>query len=105
MLACAVALYFVPQVYAEKERKLKEAIKTIVIDLKELFRLPIGVFTMAMILTPIGIGAAAFVWSSVAGDWKVTANTVALVTGVISGGVSAIGCVFGGFVADKIGRW
>src|SRR5205814_10349308 len=24
MLACAVALYFVPQVYAEKERKLKE---------------------------------------------------------------------------------
>ena len=105
MLACALALYFVPQVYAEKERTLKEGFKTIVIDIKDLFRSPIAIFTTAIIITPIGIGAAALIWSSVGSDWKVTADTVALVTGVISGGVSAIGCVFGGWIADKLGRW
>jgi MFS family permease len=105
MLSCVIALNYVPQVYADKERTLKEGFKTIVIDIKDLFRSPIALFTTAMIITPIGIGAAAFIWSSVGSDWNVTADTVALVTGVISGGISAIGCVFGGWIADKLGRW
>lgn len=58
-----------------------------------------------MIVTPIGIGAAAYIWSSVGKDWQVTADTVALVTGILSGAISAMGCVFGGWVADKLGRW
>ncbi len=105
MLVCAVALRFVPQVNAEKERTLKDGFKTIALDVKDLFRSPIALFTMAMIITPIGIGAASFIWSSVADDWKVTTSTIALVTGVISGCISAIGCVFGGWIADKVGRW
>jgi MFS transporter, PAT family, beta-lactamase induction signal transducer AmpG len=105
MLGCAAALKFVPQVYAERERTLKQGFKAIVLDVKNLCRSPIVVFTTVMIVTPIGIGAAAYVWSSVSNDWKVTTNTVALVTGILSGGISAIGCVFGGWVADKIGRW
>lgn len=105
MLVCAAALYFVPQVYSEKERTLKEGFKTIALDVKKLFRSPIAIFTTAMIMTPIGIGAASNIWSSAANDWKVTADTVALTTGVISGCASAIGCVCGGWVADKMGRW
>lgn len=105
MLVSATALYFVPQVYAEKERTLKEGFKTIAHDVKDLFRSPIVVFTTAMTLTPIGIGAAAYIWSSVANDWKVTPDAVALTTGAMSGCISAIGCVFGGWIADKVGRW
>ena len=105
MLSCGLALYFVQQVYSEKERTLKEGLKILLVDIKDLSRSPIAIFTTIMIITPIGIGAAAYIWSSVATDWKVTPDTVALVTGIISGGVSAIGCVFGGWVADKLGRW
>ncbi len=105
MLACAATLYFVPQVYSEKEKTLKERFKLIAFDVRDLFRSPIAIFTTAMIITPIGIGAAAFIWSSVGKDWQVTADTVALVTGILSGGVSAVGCVFGGWIADKLGRW
>ena len=44
-------------------------------------------------------------WSAVAGDWSANANTVALVTGVLSGVLSALGCVIGGWMADRVGRW
>ncbi len=56
-------------------------------------------------MTPIGVGGAAYVWSSIATDWQVKADTVALVTGTLSEVVSATGCVCGGWIADKIGRW
>jgi len=105
MLACAIALYFVMQVYADKESTLKDGFKILAIDVKNLFRSPITVFTTAMILTPIGVGAAAGIWSSVAADWHATADTVALVTGVLNGVACAIGCVFGGWIADKLGKW
>ncbi len=38
-------------------------------------------------------------------DWKTNADTVALVTGLLSGLVSALGCMSGGFIADKWGNW
>jgi hypothetical protein len=41
----------------------------------------------------------------VAPDWKATPNQVALVSGVLNGVLSAIGCVIGGWVADRVGRW
>jgi len=105
ILCCALALFFVPRVYSEKEKTLKEGLKTLVIDIKEMARSPIAIFTTCMIITPIGIGAAVGIWSSVAGDWKVSSDTVSLVTGLLSGGISAVGCVFGGWIADKLGRW
>ena len=44
-------------------------------------------------------------WSAVAPDWHVNADTVALVTGVLNRLLSAVGCVVGGWVADRMGRW
>jgi len=32
-------------------------------------------------------------------------DTVALVTGVLNGVLSAVGCVVGGWAADRVGRW
>jgi predicted MFS family arabinose efflux permease len=40
----------------------------------------------------------------VASDWHASANTVALVTGVVGGVVSAIGCVLGGWICDRMHR-
>jgi predicted MFS family arabinose efflux permease len=49
-------------------------------------------------------GAASNLWSAVAGDWHATADTVALVTGVLGGIVSAAGCLAGGYLCDRMDR-
>lgn len=105
MLGCTLALYFVQKVNSDIGNTFKEKFKVVVLDVKDLFSSPTSIFTGAMVITPIGIGAAAYIWSSIGIDWHVTANTVALVTGVLSGAVSAVGCIFGGWIADKMGRW
>lgn len=102
---CCLALFFVTQVFAEKNNSLKQGFKSIYLDLKGLIRSPVAVFSAVVITTPIGIGACSNVWSSVAGDWQVNANGVALFTGTLSGIVFAAGCILGGWIADKFGRW
>lgn len=105
MISCSIALYFVSPVYAEKERTLIERFKIIAFDIRSLFRSPIAVFSMAIFITPIGIGAASNLWSSDAIDWHVRADSVALITGTLSAVVMVLGCVAGGWIADKLGRW
>ena len=49
-------------------------------------------------------GAASGLWSAVADDWHASADTVALVTGVLGGIVSAVGCLVGGWLCDRMNR-
>jgi hypothetical protein len=70
-----------------------------------MLKVPIALFAIVLITLPIGTGALANLWSAIAQDWKTDADTVALVTGILSGVVSAAGCVAGGFVIDRKGIW
>jgi MFS transporter, PAT family, beta-lactamase induction signal transducer AmpG len=63
-----------------------------------------GLLACFICLLPIGSGAAANLWSAIAKDWGAGADEVALIGGAISGVVSIIGSVIGGFVCDWIGR-
>jgi len=105
IIACSLALLFVPQVYAEKNIFIRESFRMIAADIKSLLRSPIAIFTMIVIVLPIGIGAASNLWSSVANDWSVKTDTVALVTGTLSAIACVAGSVAGGWIADKSGRW
>jgi MFS transporter, PAT family, beta-lactamase induction signal transducer AmpG len=105
IIVCSLALWFVPQVYAEKNIFVKEKFRMMAVDIKSLLRSPVAIFTMVVILLPIGIGAASNLWSSVATDWQVKADAVALVTGTLSAIACVIGSVAGGWIADKSGRW
>lgn len=74
-------------------------------DILAMLKVPVALFVIILLMMPIGTGAAANLWSAIAQDWNTGADTVALVTGILSGLVSAVGCVVGGFIADRKGVW
>ncbi|MBK8403191.1 MAG: hypothetical protein IPL25_03600 [Saprospiraceae bacterium] len=88
-----------------KEKTILHEIKEMGTGILEMIKIPIALFVIILIIMPIGTGAAANLWSAIAEDWKTDADTVVLVTGILSGLISALGCVAGGFVADKWGVW
>ena len=63
-----------------------------------------GGLVFFLMLLPIGVGAATSLWSAVASDWHASADTVAMANGVLSGVVSIVGCLIGGWISDLIDR-
>jgi MFS family permease len=105
MAACAFTLLFVPDVELPREESLGHRFRAIGTDFRDLLRSPIALLAIVLVSSPVGSGAALNLWSAVAPDWHTGADTVALVTGILSGVVSAVGCVIGGWIADRFGRW
>lgn len=105
MLIGGLALRFVQDVRPVRGESVRLRLRLMGADLLALLRTPIGLLTIALVTSPIGSGAMNNLWSAVAPDWHTGANTVALVTGVLNGIVAALGCVAGGWVTDRIGRW
>jgi MFS family permease len=102
---CAAPLWLV----SEPQRVARDGpyVRTLLAVGKDLWgvvRSRAGALALLICFLPIGTGAAANLWSAVADDWHATAGTVALVTGVLSGLVSAGGCIVGGFGADRLDR-
>jgi len=102
---CCAALWFVPEPpplarTGRYGRMLLEVLK----DLWRVVRARAGILALLICFLPIGSGAASNLWAAVADDWHASANTVALATGVFSGIVSALGCIFGGYGADRMDR-
>ena len=104
-LGCGAALHFVPDVRSITGESVGRRLRGMGQDLRDLVRSPIALFTMVLIISAAGAGAAGNLWSAVAKDWHATDDTVALVTGVLSGVVSIVGCIIGGWTADRVGRW
>ena len=105
MFVSAAAIYFVSDVRVVANETLGERMRILWRDILSMVRAAIPLFTIVLVCSPIGASAMNNLWSAVAPDWSVTADQVALVSGVLNGVVSAIGCVIGGWVADRVGRW
>ncbi len=104
-LVCCFALFFVPEpVSTVREERLFKTLGNVFKDLWNVARSRLGFLALFLCLLPIGSGAASNLWSAVAGDWHASADTVALVTGVLGGLLSAGGCLLGGWVCDRINR-
>jgi PAT family beta-lactamase induction signal transducer AmpG len=104
-LLCCFALIYVTEPPAmfrggKYWRNLVEVFK----DLWQVARSRPGFLALLICFLPIGTGAASGLWSAVADDWHATADTVALVTGVLGGIVSAFGCLAGGYLCDRMNR-
>ncbi len=104
-LLFALFVFRIKDVHPDKNKKLKFELVGLGRDILFMLRVPLTLFAVILVCLPIGSGSLGNVWSSIADDWKASADTVALVTGVISGLISAIGCVAGGFLADRWGPW
>ncbi len=102
---CGAALWFVPEPASMARaghygRQLVAVLK----DLWQVARARAGILALLICFLPIGTGAASNLWAAVADDWHASAGTVALVTGVFSGIVSAFGCLVGGYGSDRMDR-
>jgi len=105
MLASAAALYFVSDVRIVSTESPGERMRILGRDIVSMVRAAIPLFTIVLVCSPIGAGAMNNLWSAVAPDWKADPDTVALITGILNGVISALGCVMGGWIVDRVGRW
>lgn len=104
-LAFALVIILLKDIQHQNEKTVLAEAVSMGKGILELVKIPVALFVMFLVVMPIGTGASANLWSAIAQDWKTDADTVALVTGIISGLVSAVGCVAGGFIADKRSVW
>jgi MFS family permease len=104
-LVCAAALLFIEEPpHAHRAESIGKSLLGVGQDLWSLARSRTGFLAMVLCFLPIGSGAASGVWSAVAGDWHASANAVAIATGLMSGVVSAAGCLVGGWFCDRMDR-
>src|SRR6478752_8959262 len=105
MLAAATAIYFTPDFRVVAGFGFRERMRLTGRDVLAMVRSAIPLLTLVLITSPIGAGAMNNLWSAVASDWHAGEKMVALVTGVLNGIVCALGCLLGGWIADRFGRW
>lgn len=104
-LMCVIALAAVPEPEAaHRHPSLRTSLMNVVRDVWGVTRSRFGALALILCFLPIGSGAASGLWATVAKDWNASANTVAIVTGVLGGLVSAVGCLAGGWLSDRINR-
>jgi MFS transporter, PAT family, beta-lactamase induction signal transducer AmpG len=105
MLAAVAAIYFASDVRIVATESIGERMRLLGRDILDMARSAIPLFTILLVASPIGAGAMNNLWSAVASDWNAQPDRVALVTGILNGVISAVGCVAGGWIADRAGRW
>lgn len=104
-LLCALALfYFKSPKVTIVEETIGMTYKNLGKDVWSTLKSKNGILAMLLCLLTLGTGAAGNLWSSIAKDWQVNADTVALVTGVAGGLLSALGCLVGGWICDRMNR-
>jgi MFS transporter, PAT family, beta-lactamase induction signal transducer AmpG len=105
MLLCALALYFVSDVRLVTNETVAQRMRLLGRDVLAILRSAIPLFITVLVCSPIGAGGMNNLWSAVAPDRHASPDRVALVSGILNGVIAAVGCVMGGWVADRIGLW
>lgn len=104
-ISCVMVLFWIKDIQQKKKTTLIKALIGLGEDMLSIIKLPIFILIIFLFLLPIGTGSLSNLWSAIAVDWKTNSDTVALVTGVLSGIVSAFGCIVGGYIIDNYGNW
>lgn len=106
MLLCVATLLFIPDTPRPTHVEgLRRQAQQIIDEFRQLLHSSEARFVIVLVMSPIAAGALISLWSAVAPAWSVTGDQIAALTGVGYGFLSAIGCLVGGWVADRLGRW
>lgn len=111
VVLCASSLLFglvvllIKDVTTSNSTKFLQVVSEIGTDIVKMVKVPAVLFVIVLMMLPIGIGASSNLWSAIAQDWKTDSDTVALVTGILSGLASLVGCLIGGYIKDRWGVW
>jgi hypothetical protein len=92
MLASVAAIFFVSDVRIVATERVTERMRILWQDIYSMVRSAIPLFTIVLVCSPIGAGAMNNLWSAVAPDWSTGPDTVALVTGILNGVITARLC-------------
>ena len=104
-LLCTFGLLFLSEPTSFiKEKNYFKTIGNLNKDIWTLVKSRMGFLALFLCFLPLGTGAASNLWSSVSNDWNASADTVAFIIGVGGGILSAIGCLMGGWICDKMDR-
>lgn len=103
-LLCALPIAFIEERPHGHVRGVLGNLAFVAGDVWKLARARLGFLALALCLLPICSGASSNLWSAMAGDWKASLGTVALVTGVLGGVVTAAGAFTGGHICDRMDR-
>jgi PAT family beta-lactamase induction signal transducer AmpG len=111
-LACAsAAMIFVPalaalSLFEVRSPHLAPAVlfRALGRDVWELLRAPATWAGLVFFLSPVGSAAVANLISSVGPDYHASDAQVAWVSGIAGGLLSALGCMLGGFLCDRMSR-
>ncbi len=105
VLFCSFGLYFLSEPTSFiKDKNYFKTIGNLNKDIWTLIKSRMGFLALFLCFLPLGTGAASNLWSSISNDWKASPDTVALIVGFGGGILSAIGCLVGGYISDKIDR-
>jgi MFS family permease len=104
LLCCGALVFLDEPVSTIQEATVGRTLVNVGKDLWQLAKARVGFLALFLCFLPIGSGAASNLWSAVAGDWRASADTVALVTGVLGGILMAAGCLAGGWICDRMDR-
>lgn len=100
---CSLALLLVPT--PARTFHPHGMVHSVIAPLKELWQLirnRSGLLAFILCFLPIGTGAIVF--PTIAGEWSASSNTVVLITGLLGGVISAVGCLAGGWLCDRLDR-
>jgi PAT family beta-lactamase induction signal transducer AmpG len=101
-LACGAVLPLCPSVPRLGRYSVAATLAEVLRDVWAVVKSRAGLLVILLMLLPIGSGGVP--WNSVASEWKVSADTVALTGGVITGVVSGAAALAGGYACDLIHR-
>ena len=104
-MTSAFSITRVKDVRPDPGKRIAKALGEMANNVVSMLKIPVVLFVFVMLCMPIGTGSANNLWAAIATDWKANADLVALVTGILGGLTSSVGCLVGGVVADRWGNW
>ena len=104
-LFCSIGLLFLKEPKSTiRDLSMTKTYRNLFKDVWSILKTKMGILAMLIAFLTLGTGAAQNLWPAVAIDWNASADTVALVTGVMGGLFSALGCLIGGWICDRMKR-